>query len=85
MVTLFYVDDNGSYKKIGDDNGMEYNPVRDRANISMNINKTRLTFKKLQYNDKFDFVCQAKGANKRFWAPETISVRMAVQNIQGTL
>ena len=78
------MDDTGALKKIGDNYQiLRFNPVKDRADISIKFDIIEITFKKLRYNDKFTFVCKGVGVDKNLLNIYTKNVTVAVQNVQG--
>ena len=86
LTTLYYMDTNGKLIEIGDDNiGITSNPVKDRANISIKFNKVKIVFNKLQYNDKFVFVCEGSGAAKDFSNRNKKNATITIQNVKGII
>ena len=63
---LYFVDDTGALKRIGNQNDkvLKYNPVKDRATITIEADRIEIKFKELRYNDKFTFLCEATGAHE---------------------
>ena len=87
LTTLYYMENNGKPIKIGDSSsGITSNPVNDRTTISIKFDKVKIVFNKLQYNDKFVFVCEglgiAKGAG---WERDIKNASIAIQNVQGII
>ena len=84
---LYFVDDIGAPKKIGDNNDddvFKYNPVKDRADISIKAKKIEIKFKELRYNDKFTFLCKATGISDDL-NRQSINRTIAVQNVEGII
>ena len=84
---LYFVDDIGVLNEIGDQNDkvLKYNPVKDRATITIEADKIEIKFKELRYNDKFTFLCKATGANENFSNIQIINRTIAVQNVEGII
>ena len=87
VTTLYYMDTNGKPIKIGDSiNGFKINPVENRANIFIKVDKVKIMFNKLEYNDKFVFVCTVYGADKDFrLKPDKKNASISIQNIKGNI
>ena len=81
------MDDTNTPEKIGHhtDQILKFNPVKDRADISIEFDIIEITFKKLRYNDKFTFVCKGISLDKNILNIATKYVTVAVQNVQGML
>ena len=80
------MDTNGKLIEIGDSiNGFKINPVKDRANISITVNKVKIMFNKLEYNDKFVFVCESAGSKGLRSKYEIKNASITIQNVKGNI
>ena len=86
LTTLYFKDTNGIDKEIGDNNDnnvLKFDPVKDRATISIKFDKIEITFKELRYSDKLIFVCEGAGAEDIGKPGEKKKVTISIQNVQG--
>ena len=85
LTTLYFVNDIGALNEIGDNNVLKFNPVKDRATITIEADKIEIKLKELRYNDKFTFLCKATGAHEDFSNGQIINRTTAVQNVEGII